>query len=179
MLDGHLRMRMPEAISRPSNLCIDSKLSLEEVMPNGVLINDIIDIANRLIILHPSSIGDLQLSLFKQFFDLFLLVLVEIVVPILEEYHFRNEVFSCCVLAKCFKHRVEYSFRVPLIHRVQKSSGSEVNILEIIVSIKPEGIEMRVEGDQELLTILRAFLAGSHRKQGQQYHSLKLILKHL
>lgn len=167
MLYGHLRMRMPEAISRPSNLRIDSKLSLEEVMPNGVLINDIIDIANRLIILHPTSIRHLQLPLFEQFFDLFLLILVEIVVPILEEYDLRNEVFAGCVLAQCLKHRVEYSLRVPLIHSVQKSSGSEVNILEIIVSIKPEGIEMRVEGDQELLTILRAFLADSQSKQGQ------------
>ena len=110
MLNGYLRMRMPKAISRPSNLSIDSELRLEEVMPNGVLINDIIDVANRLVILHPASVGHLQLSLFKQFFDLFLLILVEIVVPILEEYDLRNEVFAGCVLAKCFKHRVEYSF---------------------------------------------------------------------
>ena len=48
-------------------------------------------------------------------------------------------------------------FGVPLIHVVEESSRAEVDVFELIISIKPEGIQMRVESDKELIILQGAW----------------------
>ena len=69
MFNGHLRMWMPKTISCPSYFGKLSKLFIHPVMSQSILIKNIIDIANSLIILYPSPIGDLKLTIFDQLFD--------------------------------------------------------------------------------------------------------------
>ena len=158
---------MPEAVGGPADLRRNAKIGAEEVVTDGVLVDDVINVANSLVVLDPPAIGQVQLTLFEQFFHLFLLIGRQIVIPILEKHHLRHEVFSLSVAGKRFEHRVENSFGVALVHSVEESSRTEVYAFEVIVSIQPKCIEVRVEGHQKLLRIfgtLRVGGAGEERE---------------
>ena len=50
---------MAKTVSGPSNFSGFSELMIQPIVTNGILINDIIDIADSFVIFDPSSIGDL------------------------------------------------------------------------------------------------------------------------
>jgi hypothetical protein len=134
---------------------------------NGVLVNDVIDVTHCLIVLYPSAIRQLQLTLLEQFLHLFLLIARQILIPILEEHHLRHEIFSLSVTGKRLEHRVENGLGVALVHRVEKSSRTEIDTLEVIISIKPKSIEMGVKGHQKFLRILGAIRSYVVGKEGE------------
>ena len=155
---------MPEAVGGPADLRRDAEIGVEEVVADGVLVDDVINVANSLVVLDPPAIGQVQLALFEQSFHLLLLVGREIVVPILEKYHLRHEVFPLGVAGKRFEHGVENCFGVALVHGVEETSRTEVYAFEVIVSIQPECIEMRVEGHQKLLRIFGTLRVGAREE---------------
>lgn len=64
-LEGCLRVGVSKTVSGPSYFYHVSELAIQEVLAEGVLIQDIIVVANSFIVLHPSTIGYFQLSLFN------------------------------------------------------------------------------------------------------------------
>ena len=136
-------------------------------MTNGVLVNDVIDVTHCLIVLYPSAIRQLQLTLLEQFLHLFLLIARQILIPILEEHHLRHEIFSLSVTGQRLEHRVENGLGVALVHRVEKSSRTEIDTLEVIISIKPKSIEMGMKGHQKFLCILGAIRSYVVGKEGE------------
>jgi hypothetical protein len=65
MLNGDLRVGMSEAVSGPSNFGSNSEFCIQEIISNCVLVNDIIEVADCLVILDPSSVGHLELPLLE------------------------------------------------------------------------------------------------------------------
>jgi hypothetical protein len=59
--------------------------------------------------------------------------MIEILIPILKEHYFGDEILSGCILREGQEHRVKDSFRVPLIHFVEKGGGSKVDVFELFV----------------------------------------------
>lgn len=55
-----------------------------------------------------------------------------------------------------------------MVHRVEEAGRPEVDVLELVVSVQPEGVEVGVESDEELLIRLAAPLL--HRTDCQQGH---------
>ena len=165
---------MPEAVSGPTYLCLHSELSIQPIVTDSVLVEYVIDVTDCLVVLDPSAVGDLELAFLDEFLYLFLLVVVEGVVPILEEDDLGHEILSDCAAGKCLFHGVEDGLGIALIHSVEEAGGTEVNVFEIVVGVQPEGIEMRVEGDEELLSLGRT--TGGDRayeeEQGQQANDL-------
>ncbi len=146
---------MPKTVSGPPYLCSQAELRVEEVMAHSILVDDIINVAHCLIVLYPSAVCEIQLSLFEQLLHLIFLISCEVVIPIFEKDHFGNEVFAGSVANKGIEHGVEDGLGVALVHSIEKTSRAEVNVLEVVIRIKPEGIQMRMEGHEKLLSIPR------------------------
>jgi hypothetical protein len=168
MLDGGLRMGVPEAVGGPGYFSDLSELFVEPVVANGILVNDVVDVAHGLVVFDPASVGDLQLSALDELLDLLFPLCREILVPVLEEDYFCHEVFAEGVFQQAVQHRVEDCLGVALVHRVKEAGRPEVDVLELVVSVQPEGVEVGVESDEELLVRLAAPLL--HRTDCQQGH---------
>lgn len=82
--------------------------------------------------------------------DCFLVVVVEIFIPILEEDDFGDEVFPGGELGESLEHGVEDGLGVSLVHLVEEGGRFKVDVFEFDVGIQPEGVEVGVEGDQKL-----------------------------
>jgi hypothetical protein len=93
------------------------------------------------------------LAIFEKFFDWLSFGLIEVLIPVFEKDDFWDKVFAFLVFEQGLEHGVEDLFRVTLIHIVEESSRAEVNILKLIISIKPEGIQMRMKSDKELIIL--------------------------
>lgn len=142
---------MTETISRPSNFSLNPELSMQKYRSDCVLVQNIIHVANSLVIFDPSAIRYLQLTILYKFFDLFLFIRTKIFVPIFEKEYFSHKIFSALVFSQGLIHRVENSFGVTLVHGVKKSSWSKIDVFEFVVGVEPKGIEVRMEAYKELL----------------------------
>ena len=127
-------------------------------MPDCILVNDVINIANCLVILNPSTISYLELAWPNKLFYVLSHIRLDIIIPVLEKNNFCYEVFSCLGLTKSLVHRVEDGFGASLVHCIEKICGAEVEIFEFVIVVEPECIEMRMEGDIEFFVIWSAFL---------------------
>ena len=85
---------MTETVSGPGDLNDFTKLLVEPVVTDCILIDDIINIADSFIVLDPSSVGDLELTVFDELFYFLFAGVGEIFVPIFEEDGFSHEIFS-------------------------------------------------------------------------------------
>lgn len=90
---------MAKRIGGPANLDLKGKLLHHPVMPNGILIQYIIIVADSFIIFHPASIPNLDLSVMEKISNLLLLGGFEVVVPIFEEDNFCDEISAGAVLS--------------------------------------------------------------------------------
>lgn len=158
MFNSYLRMWVPEAVSCPSNFSLQPKVLPQKIMPDSVLINNIIDIANCLVILHPSSIGYFQLSRTNELLHFLLHLLIYELVPIFEKNNFSDKILALRVLLKSCVHRIEDSFGISLIHLKEEVSRPKVNIFELVIGIEPEGIQMRMERNQKFFIVRAALL---------------------
>ena len=104
MLDGGLRMRVSEAVGGPAYFSDLSELFVEPVVANGILVNDVVDVAHGLVVFDPASVGDLQLSALNELLDLLPPLCREVLVPVLEEDYFRHEVFAEGVFQQALQH---------------------------------------------------------------------------
>jgi hypothetical protein len=159
---------MAEGVSRPANLNDLSEFLVEEIVSHCVLIDDIIDVTDCLVVFDPSSVRDLQLTIFEKLSQLVFLGLRKHVVPVLEEDHFGDKIFALGILLQGLEHRVEDGLAVALVHCVQETSWSEIYVFEFVVRIEPEGVEMGMERDIEFLVIRSADLAVPKGSQGEQ-----------
>lgn len=124
---------MSKAISRPSYFDFVVELTFEVVKAYGILVNNIVKVAYCLVVFDPSSIGNLKLIVGQQALNFKLMLMIEIFIPILKEHYFGDEILSGCILRESQEHRVKDSFRVPLVHFVEKGGGSEVDVFELSV----------------------------------------------
>ena len=69
VLKGDLRMAMSKRIGGPSYSVDISKLFIHPVHSNRVLIEDIIIVADGLIIFNPAAIHNVDLAIFKHFLN--------------------------------------------------------------------------------------------------------------
>jgi hypothetical protein len=127
-------------------------------MSKRILINDIINIANCLIVLNPATISYLELAWLDEFFYFLSHLRSDIIIPVLEKNNFSYEVFSCFRLAKSFVHRVKYGFGASLVHCIKKLCGTEVEIFKFIIVVEPECIEMGMKRYIEFFFVWSAFL---------------------
>ena len=94
MFNRGLRVGMSETVSSPGDLNNFTKLLVEPVVTDCILIDDIINIADSFIILDPSSVGYLELTIFDELFYFLFAGAGEVIVPIFEEDGFSYEIFS-------------------------------------------------------------------------------------
>ena len=94
MFNCNLRVRMAKTIGSPSNFVLIFELFIEEIHSERVLVNNIIIVANSLIILHPCCITDLELFVIKQFFYLLFFIFSQKVIPVLKEDSLGDKIFS-------------------------------------------------------------------------------------
>lgn len=85
---------MSEAVCSPTYFSDLPKLLIQPVLASRVLIDDIINITYCFVVLDPSSVGDLQLAILDELLDLFLLVMREVVIPILQENNLSDKKFA-------------------------------------------------------------------------------------
>ena len=118
VFNGGLRVGMSETISSPGNLNNFTKLLVEPVMTDCILIDDIINIADSFIILDPSSVCDLELTIFNELFYFLFAGAREVVIPIFEEDNLSYKIFSLGAGGQTCQHWVEYLFSISLVHHV-------------------------------------------------------------
>ena len=94
VFNGSLRVGMSKTISGPGNLNNFTKLLVEPVVTDCILIDDIINIADSFIILDPSSVGYLELTIFDELFHFLLAGVGEVIVPIFKEDGLSHKIFS-------------------------------------------------------------------------------------
>ena len=94
MFNGGLRVGMSETVSSPGDLNNFTKLLVKPVMTDCILIDDIINIADSFIILDPSSVCDLELTIFDELFYFLFASAGEVIIPIFEEDDLSYEIFS-------------------------------------------------------------------------------------
>lgn len=85
---------MSEAISRPSYLRFHSKFLEHEIQSHSVLVDDIIKIANCLVVFDPPGVSHLKLPRLDQFTHPQLIIRFQGIVPILQKDDFCNEVLA-------------------------------------------------------------------------------------
>lgn len=90
----------------------------------------------------------------------FLVVVVEVLIPILEEDDFCDEVFPGGGLGECLEHGVEDGLGVSLVHLIEEGGRFKVDVFEFGVSVEPEGVEVGVEGDEKLPRVAGTELLG-------------------
>lgn len=101
---------MTEGICSPANSSNIVECFVEPVHSDGVLSNNIVVVANSLVIFHPAHIGNLVFATLEPLFKLFLLCAIHVIIPIFNEVHFSHEVSSIrslCII-QSFIHGVEY-----------------------------------------------------------------------
>ena len=94
VFNGSLRVGVTETISGPGDLDDFTKLLVEPVVTDCILIDDIINIADSFIILDPSSVRYLELTIFDELFYFLFAGAGEVIVPIFEEDGLSYEIFS-------------------------------------------------------------------------------------
>ena len=80
-------IRMPEGVDLPTDSWLNSKLFKDPLLPVHHILNHIFVYRACFIMHGPSSIKDLNLSIFDQLFDLFLLCFILLVIPLLKKGH--------------------------------------------------------------------------------------------
>ena len=150
---------MTETVSCPGHFRNHLELGIEEIMAHCVLIKDIVNITNCLVVLNPSSVCYLQLTVLYKLLYLIFLGVLKTVIPIFEEYPFGHKIFSGSVALKPIYHGVKYLFSISLVHGVEESFGSKVDIFEFIISVEPIGVQMWMERYEEFVILKTALLS--------------------
>ncbi len=130
-------------------------------MSNCILVNNVVHIANCLVIFNPSSICYLQLPITYKLSDFSLHIIWDELIPVFKKNYLSYKIFSFRVSLKGRIHRIENSFRISLIHCIEESCWSKVDIFELIVSIEPESIQMWMKGYEKFLIFWFAWLCSS------------------
>jgi hypothetical protein len=91
---SNLRMTVSKTISCPTNFINVSELFIHPVHTNCILVKNIFIIANGFVILYPTAVGNVDLTIFQKFFYSLFLTFRNIFIPIFEENNLCNKIFS-------------------------------------------------------------------------------------
>ncbi len=69
MLKGNLRVTVSKGVSGPSDAIDVPELFIHPVHSYSVLIEDVVVVADCLVVFDPSAVGDVKLAVFEQLFD--------------------------------------------------------------------------------------------------------------
>ena len=94
MFQCYLWVTVTKWVSCPSDFVDVPKLFIHPIHTNSILIQNIFVITHCFIIFNPTTVWDIKLTIFQEFFDLLFLTSINILIPVFEKDDFRDEIFT-------------------------------------------------------------------------------------